>query len=99
MKSPEEFRKIFVSKFLLNLLVEILKVLPNSKIYLNLKIKTLFIPSLYQPSQPLLAHPTPPASLFLLHCAAPLLPGLPPPFAGPLGPRAPLAYLWEYIFS
>jgi hypothetical protein len=32
-----------VSKFLLNLLVEILKVLPNSEIYLNLKIKTLFI--------------------------------------------------------
>jgi hypothetical protein len=35
--------KILVSKFLLNLLVEILKVLPNSEIYLNLKIKTLLI--------------------------------------------------------
>jgi hypothetical protein len=30
-----------VSKFILNLLVEILKVLPNSEIYLNSKIKTL----------------------------------------------------------
>jgi hypothetical protein len=35
--------KILVSKFLLNLLFEILKVLPNSEIYLNLKIKTLLI--------------------------------------------------------
>jgi hypothetical protein len=34
-------KKILVSKFLLNLLVEILKVLPNSEIYLNSKIKTL----------------------------------------------------------
>jgi hypothetical protein len=39
----EEFRKILVSKYHLNLLVEILKVLPNSEIYLNSKIKTLLI--------------------------------------------------------
>jgi hypothetical protein len=39
-----------VSKILLNLLVEIIKVLPNSKIYLNSKIKT-FIFFLYQPSR------------------------------------------------
>jgi hypothetical protein len=32
-----------VPKFLLNLIVEILKVLPNSEIYLNSKIKNLFI--------------------------------------------------------
>jgi hypothetical protein len=31
--------KILVSKFLLNLLVKFFKVLPNSEIYLNSKIK------------------------------------------------------------
>jgi hypothetical protein len=66
-----------VSKVLLYLLVEILKVLPNSEINLNSKIKTLF--SFPLPTQPipviLLAHPAPPASLYLLHCVSPLLPG------------------------
>jgi hypothetical protein len=32
-----------MSKFILNLQVQILKLLPNSKIYLNSKIKTLLI--------------------------------------------------------
>jgi hypothetical protein len=68
-----------VSKFLLKLLVKILKVLPNSEIYLNLKIKTPFY-SFPLSAQPipfgLLAHPAPPTSLFLLHCAGPLHPGL-----------------------
>jgi hypothetical protein len=41
-----------VSKFLLNLLVDILKVLPNYEIYLNSKIKTILIFFFYQPSQP-----------------------------------------------
>jgi hypothetical protein len=87
LRSLEEFRKkILVSKFLLNLLVEILKILPNSEIYLNSKIKTLFIflPFVSPPGPfGLLAHPAPPASLFLLHYAGPLLPRLPPPFTWP----------------
>jgi hypothetical protein len=73
-----------VSKFLLNLLIKILKVLPNSEIYLKLKNKSLFIPSLYQLSWPLLAFwPTrphrPPSSFFtalphsFLGCCLPLL--------------------------
>jgi hypothetical protein len=81
-----------VSKFLLNLLVEILKVLPNSEIYLNSKIKTLFIfLPFISPVGPfgLLALPAPPASLFLLHYASPLLLGLPPPFARPSLPINP----------
>jgi hypothetical protein len=76
-----------VSKFLLNLLVKILKVLPNYEFYLNSKISTLFIfLPFISPASPfsLLAHPASPASLFLLHCASPLLPGLPPPFAQPI---------------
>jgi hypothetical protein len=40
-RSLENLGKILVFKFLLNLLVEILKVLPNYEIYLNSKIKTL----------------------------------------------------------
>jgi hypothetical protein len=81
-----------VSKFLLNLLVEILKVLPNSKIYLNSKIKTLFIflPFISRAGPfGILAHLAPPTSLFLLHCADPLLLGLPPPFARPDRPIHP----------
>jgi hypothetical protein len=39
-------------KFVLNILVEIIKVLPNSEIYLNLKIKTLLIFSLSKSAQP-----------------------------------------------
>jgi hypothetical protein len=41
-----------MSKFLLNLIVKILKVLPNSEIYLNSKIKTLLIFSLWKSAQP-----------------------------------------------
>jgi hypothetical protein len=50
-EAQKNLGKILVSKFLLNLLIEILKVLPNFKFYLNLKIKTLFI------FLPLSAHP------------------------------------------
>jgi hypothetical protein len=56
-------KKILVSKFLLNLLVEILKVLPNSEIYLNSKIKTLLIFSLCKSAQP--AEAAEPAHSFL----------------------------------
>jgi hypothetical protein len=62
-----------VSKFLLKLLVEILKVLPNSEINLNLKIKTLLI----------FFYGISPA-----HYAGLLLPGLPPSSPGPAGPCA-----------
>jgi hypothetical protein len=51
-----------MSKFLLNLLVEILKVLPNSEINLNLKIKTLLI-FFFFPME--LAQPAMPAHSFL----------------------------------
>jgi hypothetical protein len=66
-----------VSKFLLNLLVEILKVLPYSEIYLNSKIKTLFI-------SPPFINP-----VGLDRCVGPLLPGLPPPFTRPSRPINP----------
>jgi hypothetical protein len=57
--------KILVSKFLLNLLVEILEVLSNSEIYLNSKIKTFLFFSLsaqpairpFWPNQPLASLP------------------------------------------
>jgi hypothetical protein len=62
-----------VSKFILNLHVEILKVLPNSKIYLNLKIKTLLIfPMEISPARP-------------GRCTGPLLSGLLPSSPGPAG--------------
>jgi hypothetical protein len=59
-----------VSKFLLKLLVEILKVLPNSEINLNMKIKTLLI-FFY--------------GISLAHYTGPLLPRLPPSSPGPAG--------------
>jgi hypothetical protein len=62
-----------VSKFLLNPLVEIFKILPNSEIYLNSKMKTLLI-FFY--------------GISLARRVGPLLPELPPSSPGPVGPRA-----------
>jgi hypothetical protein len=78
-----------VSKFLLNLLVEILKILLNSEIYLNSKIKTLLF-SFRLSAQP--AHsafwPTrphrPPSSSFTMPAHSFL--GYRLPSLGPLGP-------------
>jgi hypothetical protein len=65
-----------VSKFILNLHVEILKVLPNSEIYLNLKIKTLLIfPVEISPARP-------------GRRTSPLLSGLLPSSPSPAGLRA-----------
>jgi hypothetical protein len=65
-----------VSKFLLNLLVEILNMLPNSKIYLNSKILAWHIVFF------LLSYGISPA-----RHTGPLLPGLPPYSPSPAGPR------------
>jgi hypothetical protein len=76
-----------VSKFLLNLPVQILKVLP--KFQKSLKFKNILFPlnSLLGSSPAGSASPR-----------SPPLPQATVPFVGPLGPHVPLAYSTEYVF-
>jgi hypothetical protein len=76
-----------MSKFLLNLLVEILKVLP--KFQKSLKFKNLIFLSIppWDPAQPTQLH----------HAGLPLLQDI-VPFVGPPDPCVPLAYSVVHFF-
>jgi hypothetical protein len=92
LRSLEEFRKILMSKFLLNLLVQISKALVNSKIQFLIQKFFFFV---FGPANP------------TTHSAfGPAGPAGPSPLEGqshlcrpkPLGPGASLAYLQKYVF-
>jgi hypothetical protein len=87
LKSLEEFRKILMSKFLLNLLVQISKALINSKI--QFLIQKILFPCFWpgRPCGPLGLWPSRPPLASLL------------PQAGPSrSAHVSMTYLWKYIF-